>query len=105
MPVCNLCKKNSNCLTIDSCEFCGARDWDLSTVLRGSPKGLVAKYSEADSYQVSEQSGSKRNTISPEFTGLLEFVGKLLIMAVVLATAFGGLWLMVAVIKWMWNHS
>jgi hypothetical protein len=27
MPICNQCKKFSNCLTIDSCEHCGAKDW------------------------------------------------------------------------------
>jgi len=27
MPVCNQCKKFSNCRTVDSCEHCGAKDW------------------------------------------------------------------------------
>jgi hypothetical protein len=34
MPVCNKCKKFSNCLTVDSCEHCGAKDWDPKTVIR-----------------------------------------------------------------------
>lgn len=34
MPVCNKCKKYSNCLTIDSCDHCGAKDWNEATVLR-----------------------------------------------------------------------
>ena len=33
MPVCNKCKKQSNCLTIDPCDHCGAKDWDQTTVL------------------------------------------------------------------------
>ena len=33
MPVCNKCKKHSNCLTIDPCDHCGAKDWDEKTVL------------------------------------------------------------------------
>jgi hypothetical protein len=33
MPVCNKCKKHSNCLTIDPCDHCGAKDWDEATVL------------------------------------------------------------------------
>ncbi len=41
MPICNKCKMHSNCLTIDQCEHCGAKDWDESTVLTfsGKPKG------------------------------------------------------------------
>jgi hypothetical protein len=38
MPVCNRCKKHSNCLTIDPCEHCGAKDWDKSTVLAGTSR-------------------------------------------------------------------
>jgi hypothetical protein len=38
MPVCNKCKKHSNCLTIDPCDHCGARDWDQTTVLASSGK-------------------------------------------------------------------
>jgi hypothetical protein len=41
VPVCNKCKKSSNCLTIDPCDHCGAKDWDHTTVLTfsGKPKG------------------------------------------------------------------
>jgi len=41
VPVCNKCKKHSNCLTIDPCDHCGAKDWDEATVLTfsGKPKG------------------------------------------------------------------
>jgi hypothetical protein len=38
MPVCNKCKKHSNCLTIDPCDHCGAKDWDETTVLASSGK-------------------------------------------------------------------
>jgi hypothetical protein len=38
MPVCNKCKKFSNCLTVDFCEHCGAKDWDKATVLTFSDK-------------------------------------------------------------------
>jgi hypothetical protein len=43
MPVCNRCKKYSDCLTIDQCDHCGARDWDESTVVRGSPEAARQK--------------------------------------------------------------
>lgn len=41
MPVCNKCKKHSNCLTTDPCDHCGAKDWDETTVLTssGRPRG------------------------------------------------------------------
>ena len=38
MPVCNKCKKHSNCLTIDPCDHCPSKDWDEPTVLSGKPK-------------------------------------------------------------------
>ena len=38
MPVCNRCKKYSDCLTIDPCEYCGEKDWDEATVLTSSGK-------------------------------------------------------------------
>jgi hypothetical protein len=37
VPVCNKCKKFSNCLTVDVCENCGAKDWDEKTVLKPIP--------------------------------------------------------------------
>lgn len=46
MPVCNKCKKHSNCLTIDPCDHCGAKDWDEPTVLSGKPKTYGQKLSE-----------------------------------------------------------
>jgi hypothetical protein len=42
MPVCNRCKKHSNCLTIDPCEHCGEKDWDEATVLRFS--GILGEH-------------------------------------------------------------
>jgi hypothetical protein len=42
MPVCNKCKKFSNCLTVDVCEYCGEKDWDEKTVL----KPILAKGSD-----------------------------------------------------------
>src|SRR5580692_8839273 len=48
MPVCNKCKKHSNCLTIDPCDHCGAKDWDESTVLTfsGKLKGETKTYGQ-----------------------------------------------------------
>jgi hypothetical protein len=45
VPVCNNCKKSSNCLTIDPCDHCGAKDWDQKTVLhsRASQPPLTAQ--------------------------------------------------------------
>jgi hypothetical protein len=37
MPVCNQCKKFSNCLTIDFCEHCGAKDWTTAKRVSGTP--------------------------------------------------------------------
>jgi hypothetical protein len=76
MPVCNKCKKYSNCLTVDFCEHCGAKDWQQDTVLKPA---------------VSE----------PRFD---DFYGCLWNISVLLFL-LGGLWLAVAVVKWMWQHS
>jgi len=32
MPVCKQCKKFSNCLTVDFCEHCGAKDWTTESL-------------------------------------------------------------------------
>lgn len=42
MPRCLACGKSSNCLTIDPCDHCGAKNWDESTVLK--PDWLPPKF-------------------------------------------------------------
>src|SRR6266850_4013874 len=44
MPRCLACGKSSNCLTIDPCDHCGAKNWDEKTVLK--PEWLEKKSSE-----------------------------------------------------------
>jgi hypothetical protein len=85
MPVCKKCKKYSNCLTVDFCEHCGAKDWDTR---------LVRKTATA---------------VTDDFkgciTGLFTVVGGALLLLFYLVLVLGGLWLLVAVVKWMWEHS
>lgn len=61
MPVCNKCKKRSNCLTIDPCDHCGAKDWDEATVLTfsGKPKGKLSNksHAQASTSQAAENFG------------------------------------------------
>jgi hypothetical protein len=78
MPVCNRCKKFSNCLTVDFCEHCGAKDWQQGTVLK--PAVNEPKFDFDNVY------------------GCLWNISVLLFL-------FGGLWLLVAAVKWMWRHS
>jgi hypothetical protein len=79
MPVCNKCKKFSNCLTVDFCEHCGAKDWQQKTVLK--PTTFKSKSEDLGCY--------------------FSVIGGLLSLVLFL----GGLWLAVAVVKWMWQHS
>jgi hypothetical protein len=78
MPVCNKCKKFSNCLTVDFCEHCGAKDWQENTVLKPTVNGPKFDFSNV--------------------FGCIWNIGLLLFF-------LGGLWLAVAVVKWMWQHS
>jgi hypothetical protein len=50
MPVCNKCKKHSNCLTVDPCEHCGAKDWDQTTVLPSRVSRTSQTSQTADSF-------------------------------------------------------
>jgi hypothetical protein len=84
MPACNRCKKFSNCLTVDFCEHCGAKDWDT-------------KCDRARATARSIDSGCT--------TGFLALIAGAFGIILYLAIAAAGLWILVAVVKWMWEHS
>ena len=84
MPVCNRCKKFSNCLTVDFCEHCGAKDWDAKSLR----KSVKVK---------SNDSGC--------ITGVLGLIVGAFAIVLYLAIAGAVLWGLVAAVKWMWEHS
>jgi hypothetical protein len=52
MPVCKQCKKYSNCLTVDFCEFCGEKDWDTALFKISAPvAGTSAEYPQTAGHQ------------------------------------------------------
>ena len=81
MPICNKCQKFSNCLTVDFCEHCGAKDWKVES-LHDRPM-------------------REHYFLRP----IVSFVGVVLWAVVVIGAVLGGLWWLIAIIKWMWNHS
>jgi hypothetical protein len=78
MPVCNKCKKFSYCLTVDFCEHCGAKDWKAET---------------------------KRTAKEYFFDAVLEVAGVLLRVTFIIGVLLGGLWALVTLVKFMWQHS
>jgi hypothetical protein len=95
MPVCKQCKKYSNCLTVDLCEFCGAKDWDTALFkIGGAPvPGATEEYRQT--------AGAKTGSGD----GFLGLIAGAFFIVLYLALALGGLWILVAVVKWMWGHS
>jgi len=79
MPVCNKCGRFSNDLTVDVCEHCGAKNWFHDKI----PK----------------QSSAGRDSNDLACFGSL--IGGLFVIALCL----GGLWLLIFLVKWMWEHS
>jgi hypothetical protein len=94
MPVCNKCKKHSNCLTIDPCDHCGAKDWDERTVLSfsGKPRG------ESSTKTYGQKLGDElfgsplkdyaripppKVSLSSEFSGLLGWLSGLVVVVVI----------------------
>jgi hypothetical protein len=75
MPVCKQCKKYSNCLTVDFCEFCGAKDWDTALFKLG---GATKEYRQTSS----AKTGSGTSQTS-------EGCGCVLGLGVFIAIAFG----------------
>jgi hypothetical protein len=77
MPTCKKCGRYGNVLTVDACPYCNAKDWDTD-LYKGS------------------QSKSQHG---------LGCAGLGVVALLWLALVLGGLWLLVLVVKWMWQHS
>ena len=75
MPTCKKCGRYGNVLTIDPCPYCNAKDWDTNLFKPSKSK---------------DSSGC----------GIAGVAG-----LVWLALLLGGLWLLIFVVKWMWQHS
>jgi hypothetical protein len=85
MPVCNKCQKQSNCLTIDPCDHCGAKDWNEATVLTsdGTPKGQSKFVRIADDIKTQ---GYTQTSQSPKTS---QGLGCLFAFGLVAAIAYG----------------
>jgi len=90
MPVCNKCKKFSNCLTADFCEHCRAKDWDEATVLRFSDnpqRNLSNKpYSEMTHDEILREHGRRyaQGVMGPAMKELTAFLKPLLVVALLI---------------------
>jgi hypothetical protein len=86
MPVCNKCKKHSNCLTIDPCDHCGAKDWDESTVLSGKPKTYGQKISDelfGSPLKDYARIPAPRTSLLAELSGVLGWLSGLVLIAAI----------------------
>jgi len=73
MPICNKCERFSNRPAVDFCEHCGAKDWRTSS----------------------------QKTAKEEFFRPVGVVGVVLWAVVVIGVLLGGLWLLVALVRFM----
>jgi hypothetical protein len=78
MPTCKNCGRYGNVLTVDPCPHCNAKDW------------LVDENNPVERQESGDAAGCGCAGIAGLFW---------------LALVFGGLWLLVFVVKWMWRHS
>jgi hypothetical protein len=46
-----------------------------------------------------------RQEVDDFVDGVVSFAGSVLWFVIIVAVVFGGLWLVIAVVKWMWQHS
>jgi hypothetical protein len=91
MPLCKSCGRFGNVLSIEPCPYCGTKDW-------------VPPESTHD--KVMREHGEKYRKMTPAQRADKDRSGGGCLLALVLLV--GGLavlWLLVAVIKWMWQHS
>jgi hypothetical protein len=92
MPVCNECKRFSDCQTADCCEYCGAKDWKAE-----SGWGRFWRVAKKDSANFFAPS---KKTDEEYFKPILG-VGVVLWAVVLIGLLLGGLWLLIAIIKFM----
>jgi hypothetical protein len=96
MPICNECKRFSDCQTVDCCEHCGAKDWMVESSARRFWR--VTKKDTANLF------GTSKKTDEEDFKPILG-VGVVLWAVVVIGLLLGSLWLLIALVKIMWQHS
>jgi len=130
MPVCRPCGKYSNVMYGDSCPYCGQMDWaaeshytpkdykpDLNLscgnckairVFSGEPlKCNVCVWvlnTPEPSRAPSIVTSSKHNK-APDGAGAAGVVVGGLGCLIFVTLTFGALWLLIAIIKWMWTNS
>ena len=101
MPVCKKCGRFSNVLTVDVCEHCGAKDWMEDW---GHDKTLREHGERYAKMTPAQRARSSQNPVSQNSNDLACF-GSLVGGLFVIALCLGGLWLLIFLVKWMWEHS
>lgn len=90
MPICKRCHKFSNVLAIDRCEHCGEKDWEAP---------IRRKTFRED---ISDMLGMDLSSIPGKlYVAFASLAG----IGVAVVIFFFGLWALVALLHWMWNHS
>lgn len=100
MPVCNKCGRFSNVLTVDVCEHCGAKDWEESR----HDKTLREHGERYAKMTPTQRAQSSQSSLGRDSNGL-SCLGGLIVGLFWITLLLGGLWLLVFVVKWMWEHS
>jgi hypothetical protein len=90
MHVCRKCEFLADVSINDFCHNCGAKDWvSASSWPPRAPSSATVK----------------RNAAPEKPREIAQGCASLVVGAFVIAAGLGILWLIVAIIHWMWNHS
>jgi len=92
MPICF-----SNCLTIDFREHCGAKDWMTESGAR--------RFSRIATKETADFFATARKDAEEFFGPIFGCLGAVLAFTVFVGLSLGALWLLVALVKFMWEHS
>ena len=96
MPVCRACGRFGKVLTIDFCPHCGANDWVQESLHDKTMREHGESHPEMTPLQ--RQSAAEREPEAGCGCLTAGLVGSTI-------AVLGGLWLLIAIIKWMWQHS
>jgi|SRR5215472_6468721 len=115
MPLCKSCGQHANVLTIDPCPNCNAKNWDEDTVLKPVPgESLHDRTMREHGERYAKMTPAQRAAASKPYAqrttvqraaDSLGCLGGIFGVALAIAVALGGLWLLIAIVKWMWQHS
>jgi len=82
---------------VDFCGRCGAKDWKAESGIR--------RFFRTADRDADKLFTSVEKTVEEFFRKISIFVGTIIVAGLIIALLLGGLWLVIALVKFMWEHS